>query len=129
MMNNDFMNKSQAILDVDATQLSRKINDKSLTCVETVNTYKKHIKKVNPHINAIVETRFEQAEQEARDMDRKADPSTRRGKLYGIPISVKEAFDVKGMATTSGLISRKDERRDTDAEVVTKLKAEGAIIL
>ncbi|OHX54275.1 hypothetical protein BB776_05710 [Planococcus salinarum] len=51
------------------------------------------------------------------------------GVLFGVPISIKEAFDVGGMKTTGGLLGRKDFVMDRDAEVVRKLRAEGAIIL
>lgn len=47
----------------------------------------------------------------------------------GVPISMKEAFDISGMKTTGGLLGRKGKKMDTDAEVVSKLRKEGAIIL
>ena len=51
------------------------------------------------------------------------------GALFGVPISMKESFDVAGMQTTGGLIGRKGFVQEHDAEVVRKLKAEGAIII
>lgn len=118
---------SQAIIDMDATQISANIKDEKITRLTAVNAYVNHITQVNPNINAIVETRFTEAEEEAKEKDRM--PSSQAGKLGGVPISVKESFDVKGMKTTSGLLNRQNVRPGEDADVVETLKREGAIIL
>src|SRR5699024_3954985 len=49
--------------------------------------------------------------------------------LYGVPISIKESFHVKGMKTTGGITHRKDIMMSYDAEAVKRLKDAGAIIL
>src|SRR5699024_1719466 len=49
--------------------------------------------------------------------------------LYGVPISIKESFDVIGMKTTGGIVHRKDIIMSKDADVVRQLKDAGAIIL
>lgn len=122
--------KSQAIIDMDATEISEKVKGGILTSVEAVDVFTSHINRVNPHINAMVETRFTQAAKEAREVDQdQSNQSTRSGKLTGVPISVKESFDVSGMKTTSGLLSRQNAWRDTDADAVINLKREGAMIL
>ena len=118
----------QAIIDMDATEIAGKIIDGSLTSMEAANAYISHINRANPYINAMVETRFDQALNEARKTDQ-THQTPRVGQLAGVPISVKESFDVSGMKTTAGLLSRKNALRDTDAAVVGKLKQEGAIIL
>jgi fatty acid amide hydrolase 2 len=76
-----------------------------------------------------VEDRFEEALQEAKECDQRIVEGKGNGKLFGVPISMKEAFDVAGMKTTSGLLHLKDHVANQDAEVVTRLRAEGAIIL
>src|SRR5699024_1002813 len=49
--------------------------------------------------------------------------------LYGVPISIKECFDVKGMHTTGGIVHKKDIVKTEDAVTVKRLKDAGAIIL
>ena len=118
-----------SILDMDATTLSQKIQAQQLTSSEIVKTYINHIKSINPIINALVEDRFEEALKEAKQADEKVQQGKPLGKLHGIPITLKDAMDVKGMKTTGGLIHLKDNVAEEDAELVKRLKLEGAIII
>src|SRR5699024_10412991 len=77
----------------------------------------------------MVETRINTAVKEAKEKDYRRGESVASGKLYGVPISVKESYAVKDMKTTSGILSRKDVISSEDAEIIKKLKDEGAIIL
>ncbi|MHC0036279.1 amidase [Pseudoneobacillus sp. C159] len=120
---------SQPILDMDATTLAKKIKSKEITSVEATNTYIEHIKRVNPTLNFLVEDRFDQALKEAAVYDRLLEEGRGGGRLFGVPISMKECFDVQGMKTTGGLVRLKDHISEEDARVVAKLRAEGAIIL
>lgn len=118
------------ILSMDASTLAKKIANQELTSVHVTKVFITHLKKVNDAINCLVEDRFEEALKEAE----KADAEIKQNgvgnkKLLGVPISMKESFDVAGMKTTGGLISRKDAVSSQDADVVQALKAEGAIIL
>lgn len=118
-----------SILDLDATELAQKIRNREISSLEATEAYIKHIKEINPSINCLVEERFDIARQEALRCDEQLANGTPAGRLFGVPISMKEAFDVAGMKTTGGLIHRKDEVATQDAEIVAKLKDEGAIIL
>lgn len=129
-MNKIILSKNRiSIVDADATQISDWIRTKEFSVVEITETYIEHIKEKQPVINFMTEDRFDEALREAKDADRKMINREAEGRLFGVPISMKESFDVKGMRTTGGLIRHKDRIQNTDAEVVRKLKAEGAIIL
>ena len=56
----------------------------------------RRIEAVNPQLNAVVELRAEQALEEAA----RADGAEADGPLHGVPITVKEAFNVAGLHTT-----------------------------
>src|SRR5699024_11463810 len=85
---------------------------------------------VNHETNAVVEERFDQALQEAKEMDQQIHlASFTQQPLYGVPISIKESFNVTGMKTTGGIMHRKDITMNKDADVVRRLKAAGAIVL
>ncbi|MFC0301003.1 amidase [Virgibacillus soli] len=116
------------IIEMDATRIAKEIRANNLTSVAATTAYIEHIQKVNPHIHALVEERFELALQEAKDKDEER-AITEDTPLYGVPISIKESFHVKGMKTTGGLVNRKDLIQNTDADVVKLLKKAGAIIL
>lgn len=106
-----------------------KIKKRELTASAAVQAYITHLEHVNPSINCLVQERFERAIREAEEIDRQLDEGKTLGKLAGVPISMKEAYDVAGMETTGGLAHRQGYTADGDAAVVQKLKAEGAIIL
>lgn len=117
------------VLDMDATEVAQLIRTKKISSRQAVEVYIEQLNKINLSVNCLVENRFEEALREADEADRKLASGLGEGVLFGVPISMKEAFDVSGMKTTGGLLRRKEFVMDTDAEVVRKLRAEGAIIL
>ncbi len=117
-----------AILDWDATTLARKIATREVTSVQATKEYIERLEEVNPKVNCLVEERFSEALKEAEVADA-AIARGEVGRLLGVPISMKESFDVKGMKTTGGIPSLTDEVKEMDAEVVSRLRKEGAIIL
>lgn len=117
------------ILDFDASTLAKMIAAKEITSREATETFIDHIKNINPKINFLVGERFQKALDDADEADRQLAENKASGKLFGVPISMKESFDVAGMETTGGLLNRKGFIQHTNADVVQKLKDEGAIIL
>jgi len=79
-------------------------------------------------INAVVVRDFEHARVSANAADAALARGERRP-LLGIPMTVKEAFNVAGLPTTWGLPAGKDWRPAEDAVAVARLKAAGAIVL
>ncbi len=121
--------KEEMILDADAMRVREMIQQAQITSTMVTQIYSEHIDKVNPTINSIVEKRFQKASEEAEYADTQVKKGKASGKLFGVPISLKESFYVKGMQTTGGLVRRRGKFAKQDAEVVRKLKQEGAIIL
>jgi len=117
------------ILDDDATELATKIRNGQYSSLEVTNTYIEHLERANRSVNCISVDRFDIARQEAIDADLKLKNNEPVGRMHGVPISIKDCFHVAGMATTGGLIHRKDNIEPEDAEVVALLKQEGAIII
>lgn len=99
------------LLLMSATKLAEKIRTKQVTSEEVIRVHIEHIKKVNPFLNAIVKDRFEEALKEAKQADELIASTTDPSKLppfLGVPCSIKECFELKGMPNSSGLISRKN---------------------
>lgn len=117
------------VLDMDATEIAQLLKEKKLNSRQAVEIYIEHLNRINPSVNCLVENRFEEALREADDADCRLASGEAAGALLGVPISMKEAFDVGGMKTTGGLLRRKEVVMNRDAEVVRKLRAEGAVIL
>jgi fatty acid amide hydrolase 2 len=117
------------VLDMDATALLDAYKKKVITPGEAVEIYKNHQQHVNKPLNLVVEERYASARQEAKHYDTLLEKGQIQGKLFGIPISMKEAYDVEGMHTTGALSHYKNRLRNSDAGVVKRLREQGAIIL
>jgi amidase len=101
------------------------VRDGALTPTELVEEHLRQIEKHNPQINAFVAVRAEEALAEARALDR----GDARGLLYGVPVTVKDSFDIAGMPTRVGSPSRPETPAAEDATVVARLRRAGAVIL
>lgn len=124
------MEQERSILDMDATELAQKIAVREISSLDATNVYINHLEKINPQINCLIEDCFLQAREKAQSADEQLKAGIKpAGKLFGVPISMKESFNVAGMKTTGGLPYRKDLVEEEDAQIVARLKQEGAIIL
>src|SRR5258705_9762592 len=65
----------------------------------------------------------------ARERESEARAGRLRGPLHGVPIGVKDIFDVAGMPTTGGARPFAHTRPTVDAAAVARLRAAGAIVL
>ncbi len=117
------------IIYSSATKLAKAIRAKELSSEEVVNAYLQRIEEVNPKLNAIVHLQAN----EARDQARKADVALARGDLkgplHGVPITIKDNVDTKGMISTAGTKGRASFVPNKDATIVARLRAAGAIVL
>lgn len=123
------LSEKTSFLDWDATRLKEELDQGRLTSREATETYIEQIRTVNPAVNFMVEDRFTEALEEADRSDEERKNGNAAGRLHGVPISMKESFDVKGMQTTGGLPYRSGLLAVDDAEIVRRLKAEGAVII
>jgi len=79
-------------------------------------------------INAVVVRDFDRARHQAAEVDRKR-ASGFDGPLLGVPMTVKESFDLAGLPTTWGMEQARNFVAKDDAVAVRRLKAAGAVIL
>ena len=123
--------KPFGLLDATVDDMHAAFKAGTLTSRRLVQLYLDRIEaydKKGPAINAII-TINPEALNEADRLDAAFKKSGLTGPLHGIPIIVKDQFDVRGMPTTLGSILFKDYVPDRDAFVTEKLKRAGAIIL
>jgi amidase len=111
-----------------ATSLVRALRQGKVSSLELLNAYLARIDRVNPAINAVVVQDRRAARAQARKADDEAARGAWRGPLHGLPMTVKEAFDLKGHPTTFGYPSMTNNIAKEDALVVQRLKAAGAIV-
>ncbi|MBZ5535778.1 MAG: amidase [Acidobacteriia bacterium] len=100
-----------------------------LSPLELTRAYLARIEALNPAINAYLHVAGESALQEARKATEAVAQGKPLGPLHGIPIGVKDLYDVRGMPTTAGSILLKDKIAAEDAFIVERLRRAGAILL
>lgn len=120
------------------TTIVNKIKNKKVTCRHVVECFIKRIEQVNPILNAVVDSRFDNALVEADEYDKLIELADSEEKinlifdgkpLFGVPFTSKESTGAKGMAWTFGMISRTGVKCNEDAEIVKSLKTAGAILI
>src|ERR1022692_1664003 len=101
------------------------VRDGVVSPLELVDAHLRQIEKRNPSINAFVTVLAEAARETARALER----GGARGVLHGVPVTVKDSFDMAGLATRGGSVERAPTPAPRDATVVARLRAAGAIVL
>jgi amidase len=112
-----------------ARELARLIRTRAVSPVEVLDAHLDVIARVNPKLNAIVTLAADAARDAARsaeDAVMKGDPL---GPLHGLPVAIKDVTPTAGIRTTFASPLYKDLVPTEDAEVVSRLKAAGAIVL
>ena len=111
-----------------ATQLSDEIRDRRIGCVELLDFYLARAERHNPVLNAIVVWQVDQARERARAADAALARGERWGPLHGIPMTVKESFNVAGLPTTFGNPLWKNNTAAGNAFLVDRLMQAGAVV-
>lgn len=112
-----------------AARLARAIRNGRLSSVEATEAHLQRIARLNGPLNALVVVDRDGALKAARAADRARAKKNRLGPLHGVPITIKEAFDVAGLHTTSSHPPLRDNVAAEDASLVARLRAAGAVIL
>ena len=113
---------------LSAKKLAALIRRKKIGSVELLDLYFERVSRLNPKLNAIVVL----DEKRAREQARKADCATAKGDwkgpLHGVPMTVKESFDLTDHPTTWGRLDMKGNIAKQDALAVRRLKDAGAVV-
>lgn len=117
---------SQTLGTLDAVATAAAVREGRISARETVQAALARIEERNGPVNAFTVVRAESALAEADELDA-VGPSADRP-LAGVPIVVKEEYDVTGDVTTLGGAGNSTPRT-ADSEVVRRLRAAGAVIV
>lgn len=113
-------------------EMAEAMRDRKLSSRELVDAHISRIEQVNPALNAFIHTDFDRARSDASAADetvRRADGSESVGALHGVPISIKSSIDVAGLPCECGSKLRRRYLASSDAPLVQRLRAAGAVIL
>ncbi len=112
----------------DATTQAERIRSREISSAELLEHYIDRVEKYNPEINAIVCHQFEKARQRAAEADAALAAGENWGPLHGVPMTVKESYNIEGLPTTFGMPEMKDNIATEDAVACQRLQDAGAII-
>ncbi len=112
-----------------AVDAARMLSRKEISSRELTEMMLARIDAVDPVLNAVVEIRPEAALREAAAADDAIARGAGAGPLHGVPMTIKDAFNVAGLHTTWGNPAFRDFVADCDATVARRLKQAGAIIV
>ena len=112
-----------------ARDLARLIASGALSPVDLVDATLARIDALNPSLNAFVAIDADRARRAARDAAEALARGDRLGPLHGVPVSIKSAVSVEGLPWETGTRFRAGITGPSDAPLVTRLKAAGAIVV
>jgi amidase len=117
-----------SMLTSSATALRGRLLNRETSCVELLEATLRRIETLNPALNAVVAMDADGARAAARQSDQRIAEGAARA-LEGLPITIKDCFDVGGLRSSAGANLFKDRVPDADAAAVTRLRQAGAVIL
>ncbi|MFX1243169.1 MAG: amidase family protein, partial [Promethearchaeota archaeon] len=119
----------EEICYLSAYDMAEKIRNQELSSIELTEIIIERIEKINPLINAFCTPKFDLA----REMAKNADEAIKKGEkislLHGIPVSIKDETETKGIRTTYGSLLFENNIPRNDEAVVKRIRDAGVVIL
>ncbi|MGY1737317.1 amidase [Geodermatophilus sp. SYSU D00684] len=115
--------------ELSIAEAARRIEQRTLSPVELVQSVLDRIEAVEDRLNAFVVVTAEQALEAARQAEREIAGGDHRGPLHGIPVGIKDLYDVAGLPTTSSSAVRSEHVATEDSACVARLRDAGAVVV
>ena len=124
-MNNNPGPDSSPVELNSATALLEMLSRRKISSLELLNLLLERIERLNPTLNAVITLDVDGARAAARAADNLS--PTDQGPLHGLPLTIKDAYEVTGMTATCGIPALAGHRPVQDADAVVLLRRAGAI--
>ena len=111
-----------------AIAIAEQIRRREISSREATDYFLARVAALDKRINSVVTIDMERARKEADEADAALKRGEMRGPLHGVPMTVKDSFQTKGMRTTSGAPELANFIPEEDAWPVARLREAGAII-
>ena len=111
-----------------ATEIARLIRERKVSALEVLEHFLDRVAKYNPRLNAIIWLDAERARARAKAADAALARGEVWGPLHGVPMTIKESYNVAGSPTTWGDPKFKDNVAATNALAVDRLESAGAVL-
>ena len=109
-------------------ELGKLLRQKKTSATELATDFLDRLERIGPQFNAVVTVTRERALAEAAQADRDINAGKWKGPLHGIPYGVKDLLATKDYPTTWGAEPYRQQKFDSDATVVERLGAAGAVL-
>jgi fatty acid amide hydrolase len=121
--------RADILRDMSAREIAALVAQRELSASEVLEHFAARLAAVNGRLNAVAVDLTESARKAAAAVDAALARGEKPGPLAGLPVTIKECFDLAGTASTFGLPARRDIIEQTDDPYVAALRAAGAIPL
>jgi amidase len=111
-----------------AVDLAALIRAKKISAAELLEHFLGRIARYNPKLNAIIWMDAERARARAKAADAALANGEVWGPLHGVPMTIKESYNVAGSPTTWGLEELRNNVTETSAQAVERLERAGVIL-
>jgi Asp-tRNA(Asn)/Glu-tRNA(Gln) amidotransferase A subunit family amidase len=110
-------------------ELAELVRTRKVTSTELTRMYLDRIRRYDPVLKTVITLTDDRAMKQAAAADDEIKRGKYRGPLHGIPWGAKDLLAAKGYPTTWGAGPYRDQVIDTDATVVERLDAAGAVLV
>jgi amidase len=116
------------LVHLSATELAQRLRRRELRSTQVLRAFADRIGRFDGAVNAVVVRDFDRAAERAAAADAALVRGECWGPLHGVPMTVKESFDVPGLPTTFGFEAFRDNCAQRPAVAVQRLLDAGAVI-
>ncbi|CAO3427391.1 AtzE family amidohydrolase [Azospirillum endophyticum] len=118
------------LLAGDATGIAEAVRSGAVSAAAVTETVLARIARLNPALNAFTDVTADRARAEAASLDARIEAGEDPGPLAGVPVAVKNLFDIAGLPTRAGsLINRDRAPAAADGVLLQRLSRAGAVLV
>src|SRR5438874_3504852 len=110
-------------------EFGRRLRAREITSAQVTEECLQRIEVDNARLNAFIRVTADEARRQAREADAEIAAGRDRGPLHGVPISIKDLLDIRGVPTTAASRVREGHVADRDAAAIAHLRQAGAVIV
>jgi aspartyl-tRNA(Asn)/glutamyl-tRNA(Gln) amidotransferase subunit A len=110
-------------------EFGKRLRARAITSEQVTAECLQRIEAKNPELNAFILVMGEEARKQAQGADRELAAGHDRGPMHGVPISVKDLYDIRGTATTAASRVRDGHVAQHDAPAIAHLRQAGAVFV
>jgi aspartyl-tRNA(Asn)/glutamyl-tRNA(Gln) amidotransferase subunit A len=120
---------SDELCFMTATELRRHIAHRELSPVEVTRAVLERAERLQPELNCFITICADEALAQAKDAEQALMRGEPLGLLHGVPYTCKDVIDTQGIRTTYGSLLHAQHVPARDAEVVARLRRQGAVLV